>query len=649
MIADRLFTSLDREQLITLSPMLLQTVLDTVPTGIQVLRAIRNEHQAVTDFEYILINEAAKEYTQADKTFLHGNPEKRELFNLLVEGLNNPSDDGPIYSFVSDGVAPWFLIRYAKFGDGILLSVEDITAKKMSVESNQTDQHLMQQIAESSPDIIYILDLSTELIIYTNREIAVDLGYSKQQAAQMKNPLWDILHEEDVAPMKEHLEKAATLPDNAVLEIEHRMKNVDGTLSWYRTRTSVFKRNKTGKAVEKLGISQNITVRKLQEEQNFTTLNILKQAEDISEMGTWVYDVKDDTFTWSEGMYRLFNLPGYSTVSPEIYLDFVPTKERPLTGKIVQKIKTAEPFEEKLHLLIPGQGQKTVRIKAIVIKDNEGMAIKSIGVDRDITMQEKLEEKIDLLNESLSITNRELATANLELQTFSSIAANDFKETLKHLYTNMEFITSVEAQNLSNAGRANIRRAQSAIQKMKLLTEDIILYSDIQNLAGNKTEVVVNEIMASIKAYTLRKMKEEDIQIDCDDLPVLKGYPELLSLLFHHLIDNALKFHQGGGRVIIHIKCNEQEGSSIKNRAAMPGRRYYIISITDNGHGFNPEHAEDIFSMFYRIPGTTNHKGSGMGLAICKKIMDIHGGFILAESIEGNGASFTCYFPKETA
>jgi signal transduction histidine kinase len=206
----------------------------------------------------------------------------------------------------------------------------------------------------------------------------------------------------------------------------------------------------------------------------------------------------------------------------------------------------------------------------------------------------------------------------------------------------------VEARNLSNAGRANIRRAQSAIQKLKLLTEDIIVYSEIQNLDGNKTTVDLNAMMESIKAYSIKKMKEEDIRIDCDDVPELKGYPALLSLLFHHLIDNAIKFNQPGVKTVIHIKCSEQKGSSIKNRAAIPGKKYYLITITDNGHGFNPEYGEDLFTMFYRVSGTINHKGSGMGLAICKKIMDIHGGFIAAESIPEKGASFTCYFLKET-
>lgn len=505
----------------------------------------------------------------------------------------------------------------------------------------------MQQIAESTPDVIFILNLATGLLTYTNRQIAEDLGYSKDRVAQMSNPLLDTLYEEDVVAMKEHLEKTKTIPDNTILEIEHRMKNANGSLSWYCTRSSVFKRNKTGIPFEKLGISQNITLRKLQEEQNFTMLNLLKQAEDISEMGTWVYDGKDKTFSWSEGMYRLFNLPDLVKVQPEIYLDFVPLKEKSTTRQIVQKIKKADPFEERIHLLIPGKEQKTILIKSIVLKDKDGKPAKSVGVDRNVTAQIKLEEKIGNLNQSLLASNRELATVNLELQTFSSIAANNYKETLKQLYTNLEFITSAEAANLSNTGRANIRRAQAAIQKMKLLTEDIIVYRAIQTIADAKTEVDVKELMNTLKLNISKKIKEESIVIDCDDRPVLQGYPELLSLMFHHLVDNAIKFVQEGEKTIIHIRCSRQGGSAINHPAVLGEKNYNVITISDNGHGFNLEHAEDIFNMFYRETGTNNRKGSGMGLAICKKIMDIHGGFILAESFPGNGSVFSCYFPRE--
>lgn len=143
----------------------------------------------------------------------------------------------------------------------------------------------------------------------------------------------------------------------------------------------------------------------------------------------------------------------------------------------------------------------------------------------------------------------------------------------------------------------------------------------------------------------VKKIKGEGIEIDCNDTILVQGNPDLLSLLFHHLLDNAIKFTQQGKKTIVQVNCTQQEAAAINIRAAIPGKKYEVISIIDNGNGFEPEYAEDIFKMFYRVPNTHNQKGSGMGLAICKKIMDIHGGFITAESVPGEGATFNCYFP----
>ncbi len=642
-----LFSSLNTEELITLSPLLLQAVLDTVPTGVQVLKSVRDGQGEIVDFEYILGNEISNNYTDHEKNLMAENLKRPDIFQDLVKGVNAIYPTPSVDSFSINGSNKWFHITYRKFGDGIMLSIEDITDKKILESSNSEARHMMQQIADTTPDIIYIMDLQTGLVSYTNRQIAKELGYSKEQIEKMKNPLVDLFHEDDLEAMKDHLKKVKSLPDNTVLEIEHRMKNNNGELSWYCTRTSVFKRNITGEPVEKMGVSHNITDRKEQEAKLMTNLNLLKQAEEIVEMGTWFYDLPTNQFCWSEGMYRLFDLPKETKVNPEIYLEFVSEKEKEKTGRLVEMIRKAEPIEERIQLQLPGKIKRMIQIKAIGIRDDKGKMVKSIGVDRDITDQVKLEEKIDALNENVLAANHHLAKVNLEMQTFTSIAANDYKETLKHLYTNLEYITTTEAKNLNHTARANIRRAQAAIQKLKLLTEDIIIYSSIKSLDGGKSQVNVNELLETIKTYVTKKIKEEDVQIDCANLPVLYGYPALLSLMFHHLIDNSIKFHQQGKKIIIHINCDSREGLTINNPLAVPGKKYDVISITDNGHGFNPEHATDIFKMFFRIPETRNHKGSGMGLAICKKIMDIHGGFITAESVPENGANFYCYFPSE--
>jgi signal transduction histidine kinase len=271
-----------------------------------------------------------------------------------------------------------------------------------------------------------------------------------------------------------------------------------------------------------------------------------------------------------------------------------------------------------------------------------------INVWEDITEHKEAEEKIKELNRTLQINNRELAALNSELKTFNSIAATDYTDTLKKLYTNLEFIISNDAKNMSDEGKANVRRAQSAIQKMKLLTEDIVSYSSIQTRDNDLQAVDLVNMLQAIKEDMTRIWPGIEITIDChDNMPTIQGYPFLLTLLFHHLIDNAIKFRKENSHPVIHIGCAEKDVPAVNHPAAIPGTRYNHFTITDEGIGFDQQHADDVFTIFYRLHPKGAYKGSGIGLAICRKIMDIHSGFIVAESGAGKGATFHCYFPVQ--
>jgi signal transduction histidine kinase len=267
-----------------------------------------------------------------------------------------------------------------------------------------------------------------------------------------------------------------------------------------------------------------------------------------------------------------------------------------------------------------------------------------VNVWEDITEHKQAEEKIRELNRTLQINNRELASLNSELKTFNSIAATDYTDTLRKLYTNLEYIVSNDARNLSDEGKANVRRAQSAIQKMKLLTEDIVAYSSIHTHDTDLQPIELVTMLQNIQDDMKRVWPGLEIMIDCQDsMPEIHGYPFLLNLLFHHLIDNAIKFRRENTVPTVRVSCEPPQES--KHPSAIPGTRYNRYTITDEGIGFDREHAEAIFTIFYRLHPKGAYKGSGIGLAICRKIMDIHGGFVIAESGAGKGASFHCYFP----
>ncbi len=266
-------------------------------------------------------------------------------------------------------------------------------------------------------------------------------------------------------------------------------------------------------------------------------------------------------------------------------------------------------------------------------KFNDGVVLTSI----ENTDAKKAEQKISSLNKSLKTKNRELQSLNNELKTFTSIAAFDYKDTLKTLYTNLEYIISHDARNFSNTGRANLRKAQTAIQKMKLLTDDIVAFSNIQVLGNNIVPVDLNTVLADVSKELDEKMHQPEITFEKESLPVVNGYPFLIDLLFFHLLDNALKFRSPDRPCEIKVTYHLTKERNTDHEM-------HQISFIDNGIGFEQEEADKIFEMFYRIHDK-KYKGSGIGLAICKKIMTLHGGTMAVESEPGKGSAFCCFFP----
>ncbi len=308
--------------------------------------------------------------------------------------------------------------------------------------------------------------------------------------------------------------------------------------------------------------------------------------------------------------------------------------DRELFDHFVSVIRTGEP----LNIIFQHGNDQNRWYHIRAKKFNNGLIVQR----EDVTASKQAEEKIMQLNMALFAKNRKLEALSSELKTFNTIAANDYNETLKHLYNSMEFIINNDAKNLSDAGKANIRRAQAAIQKTKLLTDDIIAFSKIHS-EEQMTQVDLNETLAIVLNGLDEKIKVENAKIRLDKLPTITGYPPLVSLLFHHLISNAIKFRKKELDPVIDIRHSVKKGSEIEHSAALRDVTYDLISVIDNGIGFDPQEGEKIFTMFYRLHEKGKQKG-GIGLAICKKIMDLHGGFIVSECTP-ECTTFKCYFP----
>ena len=390
---------------------------------------------------------------------------------------------------------------------------------------------------------------------------------------------------------------------------------------------------------------EDITRQKIAEKELVAQHNLLTQAEELAQAGSWEYDINTKDFIWSEGMYRLFNMKKGKLVVPSVYLDYTSKQDIPVAKKIVTAIEKAFlPFEEMLRIKSNGT-VKTLKIKAAPLKNENGQIEKMLGVDVDVTAIQESEEKVMELNKSLSAKNRELRSLNAELKNFNSITANNYSEALRQAYINLEAIVTNDARTLSDSSRANLRRAQSAIQKLKLLTNDINNYLHLYDIGINKELINPNSIIEIVLSGMKGKIEEANATINKTELPHLPADPLLFSRLITNLIDNAIKFRKAEVDPIVKIhysRANELD--------AMPQATnhtgYIIIMVTDNGIGFPQEEMDKMFELFSQLQTQGKYKGSGMGLAICKKIMEMHGGFISGEGERATGSSFQCYFPE---
>jgi PAS domain S-box-containing protein len=282
----------------------------------------------------------------------------------------------------------------------------------------------------------------------------------------------------------------------------------------------------------------------------------------------------------------------------------------------------------------------------IPLRDGNDSVVGVMNIIHDVAHRIKVEKQLQKLNAALEKKYEQLEKANNELATFTYITSRDIKEPLKHVYTSLELLIKKEGASLSNMSKGNLRRMQGSLNKMNLLIDDITAVASINTKSEPMEEVDLDGILAKTTNALRNKINEKRAVIDAVTLPVIPGYRSMLEYLFHHLIDNALKFQYEIETPRITISCDVVTGGVSEKKELIDGIDYLKVSFQDNGIGFEQHDAGKIFNLFEKLNGREFH-GSGVGLTISKKIVEAHEGFIEAISTPANGATFICYFPTD--
>lgn len=364
-----------------------------------------------------------------------------------------------------------------------------------------------------------------------------------------------------------------------------------------------------------------------------------KQSEIISQHGNWILDIEENTFTYSDNLYRLLGEePQSFEPTLENFMSFVHPDDLEKFKNEVDKMMKDENLPFIYYRIIQKNGSiKHFKAYAKLHVNADGKK-QLLGITTDITDEI---EHYRILEER----NQELERNNKELSAFNYVASHDLQEPLRKIQTFLSRLEDKEYDKLTDSGKLYIDRINNASSRMRLLIDDLLQFS-----RTNKTDKVfeitdINSLLEAAKHDLAELISEENAIIEADEFPEIKVIPFQIQQLFSNLISNSLKYKSQDRTPKINITYSKIKASEDQKLTKPKKAYYHKITFTDNGIGFDNAYAEKIFVLFNRLHNKDEFSGTGIGLSICKKIVENHEGYITANGQPQVGATFTVYLP----
>jgi light-regulated signal transduction histidine kinase (bacteriophytochrome) len=228
----------------------------------------------------------------------------------------------------------------------------------------------------------------------------------------------------------------------------------------------------------------------------------------------------------------------------------------------------------------------------------------------------------------------ELERSNRELQDFASVASHDLQEPLRKVRAFGDRLSAKYGAELTDQGRDYLERMQDAAARMQTLINDLLTFSRVTTRAHPFVPVDLNTLVSQVLADLEVRIQQSKATVEVDELPTIDGDQLQLRQLFQNLVSNALKFQPPDVAPVVRVYAEDVDDGSVR------------LCVQDNGIGFDEKYLDRIFTIFQRLHGRVEYEGTGIGLAVCRKIVDRHGGSISARSAPGQGATFLVTLPR---
>jgi PAS domain S-box-containing protein len=488
--------------------------------------------------------------------------------------------------------------------------LDDITGHRLAEENLRKQERRFRRLVEQAADALFVHDLQGD-IVDVNHQACASLGYTREELLSMT--VADI--EQNIVPGGfESLWSDVLSGGPVTIEGVHRRK--DGTAFPVEIRIGLFEAEE-GQLM--LAAARDITGRREAEEKLRRNERSLVEAQRIASFGNWEYDLREDEARWSEELYRIFGhepqefVPKYRT-----FFEAVHPEDRKAVREAAQAALAIDSGSGiDFRVVRPGGEVRIVHAIYEVVRFMSGRPQKLVGTVHDVTERKQYED--------------ELQRSNAELEQFAYVASHDLQEPLRMVSSYTQLLGRRYKGQLDEDAEEFIDYAVDGAERMQRLINDLLSYSRVgtrgRELAPTELSVVMEAAMANLRLA----IEENDAQVTSDTLPTITGDRPQLMQLFQNLIGNAIKF-RGEESPEVHVGAERQDGE-------------WLISVRDNGIGLDPEYADRVFVIFQRLHGRREYEGTGIGLAVCKRIVERHGGRIWVESTPGAGSTFYFTLP----
>ena len=468
------------------------------------------------------------------------------------------------------------------------------------------------QFFSLSPDMFCIVDLNTHFF-ETNNTFVETLGYSRGEL--IGTSYMEIIHPDDQAEAIEAVRSLITGQD--VFDLLIRLIDKNGEAHWLHI-------NATLSADDLIYVVARDTTEQRRIEQKLRENEaLLKMAERVAMLGGWVVDLNTGKSTWSDAVCSIHDLaPGQAPNVEDALQFYIPEHRERITNAVQTCIETGIPFDEDLQIRTAEGRLRWVRAIGHGVKDSNGEISGLQGALQDITASRLAKE--------------ELERSNRELQDFAFVASHDLQEPLRKIQAFSDRLIS-RSDNLDDQEKDYLQRMQSAAGRMQSLIEDLLSYSRVTTQAKPMVACDTGAILGEVLQDMETTISREHAQIDIGELPDTFGDATQLRQVLQNLLSNAIKFHAPDRSPEIAVKAEDVSEDQ------------WTLVISDKGIGFDERYAQKLFYPFQRLHQKAGYAGTGIGMAIVKKILDRHGATVTVNSKPGEGTTFRIRFSRGKA